>query len=248
MERCQVHTYNGINKTKLVLQTQNDFLRDWIPHRPHYLFEMLRMEAPPHGRKCQSCMVNDGLIRCLDCFGHPMFCGTCTLNSHKRLPFHKIEAWNGKCFLPSTLHALGLVIHLGHGGNECPSYGGEWEDILPSMTSQNVPEMPDIDLLGSTPEEDHFKQDILILVDVSGVHRHNIRWCCCPEAPAHDMQLFHMHLFPASKSRPGTAFTFNVLDNFYIDSVECKTAANSFFHKLKRLTNNPFPGTVPVCL
>ncbi|KAG1843030.1 hypothetical protein F4604DRAFT_1517518, partial [Suillus subluteus] len=53
-------------------------------------------------------------------------------------------------------------------------------------------------------------------------------------------------MFPASTSRPRTAFTFDVLDHFLIDALECKTSAMSFFQKLRRLTNNAFPDSVPV--
>ncbi|KAI6046731.1 hypothetical protein EDC04DRAFT_2982725 [Pisolithus marmoratus] len=48
-------------------------------------------------------------------------------------------------------------------------------------------------------------------------------------------------LFPASISKPKTAFTFTVLDHFLIDALECKTSAMSFYQKLKRFTNNAFP-------
>ena len=42
------------------------------------------------------------------------------------------------------------------------------------------------------------------------------------------------------------AFTFEVLDHFHIDAMECKTAALNFYNKLRRLTNNVFPTTAPV--
>jgi hypothetical protein len=38
----------------------------------------------------------------------------------------------------------------------------------------------------------------------------------------------------------------DVLDYFGIDSMECKTSAQSFFQKLKRVTNNAFPDELPV--
>ncbi|KAI6015950.1 hypothetical protein EDC04DRAFT_2608628 [Pisolithus marmoratus] len=50
-----------------------------------------------------------------------------------------------------------------------------------------------------------------------------------------------VRLFPASISKPKTAFTFDVLDHFLIDALECKTSAMSFYQKLKRFTNNAFP-------
>jgi hypothetical protein len=53
-------------------------------------------------------------------------------------------------------------------------------------------------------------------------------------------------LYPASIERPETAFTFSLLDYFQVDAVECKTSANNFYNKLRRLTNSLFPDTVPV--
>ncbi|KAG2108609.1 uncharacterized protein F5147DRAFT_799314, partial [Suillus discolor] len=61
----------------------------------------------------------------------------------------------------------------------------------------------------------------------------------------HHLQLLQAGLFPASTTRPRTAFTFEVLDHFLIDALECKTSAMSFFEKIRRLTNNAFPDTVP---
>src|SRR5882724_12812609 len=55
-------------------------------------------------------------------------------------------------------------------------------------------------------------------------------------------------LFSASVIRPKTAFTFDVLDHFYIDAMECKTAGWSFFQNLSRFTNNAAPASVPVGL
>jgi hypothetical protein len=41
-----------------------------------------------------------------------------------------------------------------------------------------------------------------------------------------------MGLFAASLQRPETAFTFNVLDYFHIDAMECHTAASNFVAKI----------------
>jgi hypothetical protein len=88
----------------------------------------------------------------------------------------------------------------------------------------------------------------LILVDRTGVHRHHVRWCHCESSVGQEWQLFNMGLFPSTFKKPQTAFTFDVLDYFHIDSMECKTSANNFFTKLRRLTSNAFPDTVPVIL
>jgi hypothetical protein len=60
------------------------------------------------------------------------------------------------------------------------------------------------------------------------------------------MQLMMTGLFPATFSKPKTAFTFRVLEEFHLDNLECKTTPSQFFGRLRRLTNYEFPDTVPV--
>ena len=86
----------------------------------------------------------------------------------------------------------------------------------------------------------------LVIIDISGVYQLIVSWCCCPGAPNHATQLFQHRLFPASTSRPSTAFTFAVLEYFHVDAVECKTSASNFFNKLCRLTDFSSPQSVPV--
>ena len=87
---------------------------------------------------------------------------------------------------------------------------------------------------------------IMTIVDRSGVHEIGISWCCCSEAPDHHMQLMMERLFPATFHNPKTAFTFRVLEDYHLDNLECKTTPSQFFSRLRRLTNDEFPNTVPV--
>ncbi|KAG1718837.1 hypothetical protein EDD22DRAFT_983478 [Suillus occidentalis] len=59
------------------------------------------------------------------------------------------------------------------------------------------------------------------------------------------LHLLKARLFPASITHPQSAFTFNILDNFLIDALECKTSAMSFYQKLCCFTNNAFPHKIP---
>jgi hypothetical protein len=86
----------------------------------------------------------------------------------------------------------------------------------------------------------------MTIVNRSGIHEIGVSWCCCPEAPKHDMQLMRAGLFPATFHNPKTAFTFQVLEEFHLDNLECKTTPSQFFSRLQRLTNEEFPNTVPV--
>jgi hypothetical protein len=139
------------------------------------------------------------------------------LETHLHLPFHKVNKWNGKFFEKTSLHALGYVIHLGHAGHSCPN-------------------------TSSTPGF----HTTLVILNTNGIFTHCILWCECDNAPSSFFQLFKTGFFPSSFKKPQTAFTFDLLDYVYIDSMECKTAALSFCQKLAHITDNSFPGEVKV--
>ncbi|KAI6097514.1 hypothetical protein F5141DRAFT_1190883 [Pisolithus sp. B1] len=87
----------------------------------------------------------------------------------------------------------------------------------------------------------------MTIVHTEGILSHEVLVCKCPGSDPNDwhLDLLCQRLFPASISKPKTAFTFDVLDHFLIDALECKTSAMSFYQKLKRFTNNAFPERVP---
>src|ERR1700761_8200338 len=104
---------------------------------------------------------------------------------------------------------------------------------------------PDVDSVSSTRHQDQEGNPIITVIDRSGVHEIGVSWCHCPEAPEHDIQLLMAGLFPATFRKPKTAFTFRVLEDFQLDNLECKTTPSQFFSRLRRLTNDEFPNTVP---
>ena len=91
-------------------------------------------------------------------------------------------------------------------------------------------------------------QDTLVIAHINGFFHHRIQWCAFLGSPPHHIQQFGHGLFSASVIHPKTAFTFDVLDHFYMDAMECKMAGLSFFQKLRRFTNNAAPASVPVGL
>lgn len=108
-------------------------------------------------------------------------------------------------------------------------------------------EEEDMAAAGEDEEEKlDLSEDVLVIVHTTGVFHHRVRWCKCAGCPERHIQLLRMSLFSCSIVRPRTVFTFDVLDHFYADAMECKTAGQSFYNKLRRLTNNAFPHTVPV--
>lgn len=200
------------------LQDSQDFLLEYLDYRDKLLENLLIFEAHNAHGLCSDCNSQPGLIRCNDCLHSPIFCQQCLLKQHIHLPFHHVEQWDNNFFNKSSLYDHGFVIHLGHCGLPCPH-------------------------AQSTPSFD----TTLTLVHVNGIFKHRVQWCSCPNAKTKFLQLFHTRLFSASFKQPKTAFTFDLLDYYYIDSMECKTAAMAFFQKLKRLSNNAFPDEIEVC-
>ena len=204
-------------------------------------------------------MEKEGTFRCLSCFGNNLLCHSCCLKVHSSLPFHSIEKWTGEFFKKTSLNAEGFILNLGHGGLCCPANlsslstevkaAGDGED-LEQVGAETARDGED-EKLGEDDEvlpEGWELRDkkALVLIDISGVHQLTVGWCCCPNAPDQASQLFRHRLFPASTSRPSTAFTFGVLEYFHIDAVECKTSASNFSSKLRRLTDFSSPQSVPV--
>jgi len=195
--------------------------------RDAYVSEILGREQPPPDMLCPMCQSEQGFLRCKDCFSRNVLCHDCCLTIHQESPFHLIEKWTGSFFQATSLNEEGFTLNLCHNGVSC---------LGPQSQTGTQ----------GTKQADNKKS--LVVVDVSGVHQLQISWCQCEDAPAADIQLLRNDLFPATISNPSTAFTFRLLNYFYIDSVECKTSALSFFSKLRRLTNDSDPDSVPVCL
>jgi hypothetical protein len=153
-----------------------------------------------------------------------------------------VQQWNGKCFDDTSLSNLGYIWHMGHGGQPCPQsqVWQEWEEVDEDI---DMDDGTRVETIKATPPG----TTSMTIVHSTGVFTHNIFWCkCCGSDPQQHVQLLNAGLFPASISRPRTTFTFEVLDHFLIDALECKTSAMSFFQKLRRLTNSASPDCVPV--
>ena len=206
--------------------------------RETFTHEYLNQECLPDDISCGVCLSNKGSFRCMDCFGQALFCHSCCIKAHSSLPFYSIERWTGEFFIKTSLNAEGFILHLGHGGILCPA-----NVSAPEPTEdRECDEMNEVLLEAWEPRDTR----ALVIVDVLKVHQLKVSWCCCKGAPGHEIQLFHHHLFPASISRPSTAFTFAVLNYFHVDAVECKTSASNFFSKLRCLTDFASPQSVPV--
>jgi hypothetical protein len=216
--RCFLSFMMTITFHNYPAQSSNDVLEQWLPHRDAYLSALLENEGT-RSSHCDLCNVAPAQYRCIHCFAHPQLCHGCIISSHKHLPFHFVEKWNGEFFQHTTLQELGFVLHLGHASQPCPA--------------NHDPSSPN--------------GLLFCVIDTLGIMQHRIQPCLCQNAAPLHVQLLQMDLFPSTMERPQTVFTFSVLDRYRIESLEGKTSAYSFYNQLRRLTNNYFPHLLPVC-
>ncbi|KAK7680044.1 hypothetical protein QCA50_016990 [Cerrena zonata] len=83
------------------------------------------------------------------------------------------------------------------------------------------------------------------IIDITGVHHLPVHFCDCDQVTPHHIQLLRSGLYPVTYDRPQTVFTFRVLEDFDLENLETKASAQRYYAKLRRLTCNAFPQTVP---
>lgn len=87
----------------------------------------------------------------------------------------------------------------------------------------------------------------MTIVDRSGIHQVQVEFCRCPGAEFNrEKDMLQAGLFPTSYKIIKSAFTFQVLDDFRLANLECKTSAYHYYQKLCRMTSPAFPTAVPV--
>ncbi|KAF5325617.1 hypothetical protein D9611_000333 [Ephemerocybe angulata] len=226
-------------------KSQPDYMRSWMLNYKQYLAIMLEGEAIPNKLKCLLCGKRPITFRCLECIGPSYLCTACCESAHHSHPFHRIERWRGSSFEPSWLWSTGVVIHLGHNGAACPSQS-------PTDHRGNAVPLPytppdeDVTYGASPPGSRTLNGNpIIIIVHINGIHHLPISECKCVGADPFAFQLLRAGLYPSTEERPRSVFTFQLLDYYLTEILESRTPTHSFYAKLRRLTNEPFPGSVP---
>ncbi|KAF8956034.1 hypothetical protein BDZ97DRAFT_1672276, partial [Flammula alnicola] len=232
----------------------NDYLREWIPKRGYHLQTVLSLEAPSDpSLKCQSCRVRSAKWRCRECVGGRLLCGLCCRNEHQFLLFHRVEKWNGRYFHVGALWEVGVKLHLGHQGMQCDVGREPVRD--PDGESYKYADdeeiEDDFDVNAAHPETlprprptDNDGHKFITIVDVSGIHHLPVVKCGCHPEVEEQLQYIEMGLFPNTYDIIKTVFTMNVLNDFRLSNLECKTTAYQYYAKLRRLTCPAFPKAV----
>jgi hypothetical protein len=87
---------------------------------------------------------------------------------------------------------------------------------------------------------------LMVVVHTNGIHYLPVHVCRCPNAATEDIQLLQMRYYPSTYKQIGTIFTFQLLDDYLLENLECQTSTYNYFQKLRRMTNKAVPQSIPV--
>ncbi|KAL1662393.1 hypothetical protein GGF50DRAFT_59092 [Schizophyllum commune] len=138
----------------------------------------------------------------------------CTTGKRK----HYNSRWNGRFWDKSTtLHDIGLVYQLGHGGRPCPAPAPRTS--LTSMT----------------------------LISPTGISRIAIAYCACSRSSntTRVQQLLREGWYPATTQEPNTCATFEALDHFELLAVVANVNVRDYISTLERAGNALHLGKMP---
>ena len=197
---------------------------------------LYREAGPIFPRTCDSCPArfsgdpNDALYRCCDCFCPAVECADCTLNSHRRNPFHRVDVWAPErgfwdripLSQVTTATNRKVVIELGHPlGVPCPTAVGR-----PSTRKMTI-------------VHDH------------GINEYIVRFCGCDDSETQQpvpepIQLIRFGLWPGSWKRPESAYTISALRDHQLLGLQAQMSTHDYVQYLRRTTDIVCPEDVPV--
>ncbi|KAG2003780.1 hypothetical protein CC2G_004358 [Coprinopsis cinerea AmutBmut pab1-1] len=244
IDRDQIN-YASPRRTK----DSNDYMAEWIPKHRAYLHHIVAREAFPTGPHCSRCKagVSSTWWRCKDCIGAPVFCHVCCGPAHEATPFHRVEVLENGFFQSSWLWQCGVVVNLCPNKQCSASHEPDTDDSNDDSNDhdQDWYDCDDFTYGSKPPGRYHRGNRVLVFVHLNGVHHLPVHFCTCDGAAPQEYQLLSYGFYPATSKNVRTVFTFALLDDHLLQTLECFTSTHHYFTKLRRVTNEPFPETVP---
>jgi CxC2 like cysteine cluster associated with KDZ transposases len=223
----------------------------WSPRIDSYLEMIYSQAAQIVNPLCSRCGKGEAIWRCASCHASPLFCADCCQLEHETRPFHRIEMWNGSSFEPSWLWKVGTCLYSGHGGRACPNvepspFSAPSAAEYQANARSGQKNLNDLTFGASPGHGTHASVRELVIVHTNGVHQMLLHTCQCEGRKSEDLQVLEMGLYPTSFSAISIVFTFDVLDDFLLSTMECNTTAQQYYGKIRRRTNKDFPDSVKV--
>ncbi|KAH6879701.1 hypothetical protein BKA70DRAFT_1447738 [Coprinopsis sp. MPI-PUGE-AT-0042] len=246
-----------------VVENSNfDYMQQWLPKINDHIEALYACESHPAKDLCSCCGLANAIWKCTSCFAQPLLCTACCKGEHDRRPYHRIKMWTGKYYEDSWLWKVGVAIYTGHDGECCPNADALTAPDLSPQEFQNAAHSTsnhhnDFSYGASSYMGKQEQSAEIVVVHSNGIHHLPLVPCRCEaraeEGPHADtevtsetlvIQLLKLGLFPSSFKDVKTVFTFDVLNDFHLDTLECNTSGWHFYSKLRRKTNAHFPNVV----
>lgn len=183
------------------------------------------MDGYHNHREHESCSCGNGLstVHCYECFQFQACCPGCFIESHYHTPFHWAHIWDPERRRFKKVDYASILQLVIPGGAIQLGHRGE---------------------RCQCPAND--AAPVFIITHTNGIHTTKLRTCRCPGAPDKLTQLLQARLFPATTADPRSAFTFAVLKEFHMHSIQSKSAAFDYSLSLRRLTDNILTHSISV--
>ncbi|KAJ8699281.1 hypothetical protein PTI98_002412 [Pleurotus ostreatus] len=195
--------------------SSDDPLKEWgAEAREEYLLEFLRLEGPGTSGlstcgRCKALVEGGRPYRCKDCFTGDVMCQVCFLTAHTDHPLHRIERWDGRCFVASTLRDAGLRVQLGHPpGKACACYTTVNDFVVLHVNGIHTVTLR------------------FCACDEAASHG----------SPR--QQLLRRQWFPATFEQPQTCATIRLLEHFHMQNLQGKVTLYDYYSALQKLTDN----------
>jgi hypothetical protein len=196
--------------------------------RQMFLDELLRHDGRGDSLNQSSCFVckkRDGIIyKCEDCTdGALLKCRSCTVLDHCSQPFHRI-----KVRILYISHPQILTIYQWWNGQFFDKTSLQSLGLRVQLGHSG----------GFCPCPEPGPQQFTVFT-LTGIHQINIDYCGCQVLPlSKTVQILRQGWFPATFTRPQTAFTFDCLSFFHELTLQGKVNLYDFYHTLLRVTDN----------
>ncbi|KAJ7105657.1 hypothetical protein C8R44DRAFT_639050 [Mycena epipterygia] len=184
-------------------------MKAWIEYRDEFLDEVLRLEGRGDAIAYAGCGTADPVFRC----------------EHQLC--HGVQMWCQACLV--VQHNL-LPTH----------WVQEWNGMY--FERRALCDLGLVVQLGhppgyNCPSASNAHKDFVV-IDVTGIHTVQVRFCECDSRIKHRQQLMRVQWWPATVKKPQTCATFAVIRFFQTMNCLGKLSAHDFVRSLELLTNN----------
>ncbi|KAJ3531229.1 hypothetical protein NMY22_g8249 [Coprinellus aureogranulatus] len=130
-------------------------------------------------------------------------------------------------------------------GRCAPTFSDALEEMvirLASLDSKNVKPFDQDPSYGFRQERGELGGGLMVnVVHTNGYHRLPLFPCFCPDSRATHLQLLKAGLYPSTQTETETVFTFQLLKNYHLSTVDSHLSLEHYCSLLRRLTNYTFP-------